>query len=176
MGKICYASVETPKTEILEVLVGADELTAGMIIVADSISAAIAGNFSVRTATKPATANLGKVMCLVLSGGNFETLSDGRRPAGNPNYGTYAYKTGDIAPVLLLNMGNKVWMSNDTVSGVIAKDALLEPVDASYVPTIVASRTTGTHSALKIMALKAQPFGGQFGGEFEAGFFAEVTL
>src|SRR5690606_34628914 len=129
---------------ILEVLVGADELTPGMIIVADSISAAIAGNFSVRTATKPATANLGKVMCLVLSGGNFETLSDGRRPAGNPDYGTYAYKTGDIAPVMLMNLGNKVWMSNGATSGTIAKDAILEPLNNSYVPTIVASRTAGT--------------------------------
>lgn len=176
MGKICYASVETPKTDIVEVLVGADELTAGMLVVADSITELIAGNFSVRTATKPVTANLGKVMAIVISGGNFETLSDGRRPDGNPNYGDYAYKTGEIAPCVLLNRGNKFWISNGALSGTIAKDALLEPVNNSYVPTIVASRTAGTVSALKIMALHAMPIGGAFGGEFEAGVFAEVTL
>lgn len=174
MGKICYASVETPKTDILDVLVGADELTAGSLVVADTITDLIAGNFSVRTATKPLTANLGKIMAIVLSGGEFETLSDGRRPDGNPDYGTYSYKTGEVAPVMLLNLGNKVWMSNGATSGVIAKDAILEPVNNSYVPTVVVSRTSGTYSALKVMAFKAQPWGGQFGGEFEAGFYAEV--
>lgn len=174
MGKICYATVDVPKTDILNVLVGADELTAGNLVVADTITDLIAGNFSVRTATKPVTANLGKIMAIVLSGGEFETLPDGRRPDGNPNYGDYSYKTGEVAPVMLLNLGNKVWMSNGATSGVIAKNAILEPVNNSYVPTIVASRTAETYSALKVMALKAQPWGGLFGADFEAGFFAEV--
>jgi hypothetical protein len=175
MGKICYATVDVPRRDILDVLVGIDELTAGNIVVADTITDLISGNFSVRTATKPVTANLGKVMAIVLSGGDFETLEDGRRPDGNPDYGTYSYKTGEVATVMVMTLGNKVWISMEATSGAITKNAILEPVNNSYVPTVVGSRTAGTASALKVMALKAQPFGGLFGGEFEAGFFAEVT-
>lgn len=174
MGKICYAAVEPKAQDMLDVLV-TEELTAGNVVVADTVSDLIAGNFSVRTATKPVTANLGKIMAIVISGGDFETLPDGRRPEGNPDYGTYSYKVGETAPVVLLTIGNKFWISNGAVSGTVAKDAILEPVNDSYVPTIVASRTSGTTSALKVLALKPQGWGGQFGGDFEAGFFAEVV-
>lgn len=177
MGKICYASIDTPKIYMINVHVGVDSLSAGNLIVADTVEDAIAGNFSVMKPTKPATANLGKTMAIVLSGGSFETLADGRRPAGNPDYGTagYDYVTGDIAPCLLLQEGVSLWISDGAISGVSASGKFLEPVNASYVPTIKDTRTTGTLVAMQVIAKKAMQMGGLFGGEFEAGSFVRVV-
>lgn len=177
MGKIARVAIKNvPDYLMVNVKVPAGGLTAGSLVVADVIDTSIAGNFSVKTAVAPATANLGKRMVMILSGGEFETLSDGRRPDGNPNYGTYSYAEGEIAPAVLLVEGLPLWVSDGALSASPSVGDFLEPVNASKVPTIKATRTAGTTTGLKVMAKKAQRAGGKFGGNFEAGCYVEVVL
>lgn len=176
MGKIAFMAVDsTPKYLVINVKVPAGGLSAGDIVLADTLDTAT-GNYSVRTAVTPATDNLGKRMAMIISGGEFETLSDGRRPEGNPDYGTFGYLEGEVAPAVLLVEGLQLWISDGATSGVPAVGNFLEPVDGSKVPTIKTTRTSDTVTALKVMAKKAQRAGGKFGGQFENGSYVQVVL
>ena len=177
MGKIAFIATDsTPKYLIVNVTVPAGGLSAGDIVLADTVDTTDTRNFSVRTATVPATANLGSRMYMILSGGEFETLADGRRPAGNPNYGTFGYTEGEVAPAVLLVEGLQLWISDGVTSGTPAVGNFLEPVNGTKVPTIKASRTAGTTTGLKVLYKKQQRAGGKFGGQFEIGSYVQVVL
>ncbi|MEI6296319.1 MAG: hypothetical protein WCO84_01560 [bacterium] len=176
MGKVCYTATKVPDMYIFDVLVGDDTLSVGNLVVAETLDAVISGNFSVYTPEKPATAKLGKVMCMVLGGGSFEQMTDGRRPEGNPDYGTagYDYTTGQIAPVVLLTEGLRLFISDGACSAAPAVGKFLEAVNGSYVPTIANARTSGTTTALKVLAKHNMLAGGLYGGQFEVGSFVQV--
>ena len=109
-----------------------------------------------------------EVPAIVLNGG-FETLNDGRRPDGNPDYTTYAFNPGDIATAIRLEQGAKFEISYDAISNGIDVDGLgyLIPEEGvgllKFVDTL---NEVNSKVYLKVEALKHFRIGGQFGGQF----------
>lgn len=146
-------------------------ITPGSLIALTQLDTGIENNWQVFVATKPATANLGVQMAIVINDG-FETLADGRRPAGQPDYTQYTYAAGDVVTCVLLVPGLVFEISVDCVtsgSSLVAGD-FIEPVDGSYQGSRVEAgtgRTAGTMSGLQVLyANKNFRLGGQFGGNF----------
>lgn len=109
-----------------------------------------------------------EVPAIVLNGG-FETLNDGRRPDGNPDYTTYAFNPGDIVTAIRLEQGTKFEISYDAISNGIDVDGLgyLIPEEGvgllKFVDTL---NEVNSKVYLKVEALKHFRIGGQFGGQF----------
>lgn len=154
-------------------------MTAGNIVPLISLDTGISNNYQVYTGTKPLTANLGVRMALVINDG-FETLSDGRRPNGQPDYTQYTYQAGDVVTAILLVDGIGFEISTDAIttgSSAVAGD-FIEPVNNSYMPSRIAAatgRTANTKSALKVLATKNFRMGGNMGGTFISTVVATVV-
>lgn len=109
-----------------------------------------------------------EVPAIVLNGG-FETLNDGRRPNGQPDYTTYAFNPGDIATAIRLEQGTKFEISYDAISNGIDVDGLgyLIPEEGvgllKFVDTL---NEVNSKVYLKVEALKHFRIGGKFGGQF----------
>lgn len=167
----------TPKVatdHISKVTVPAGGLYAGQVVVADTLDNTIAGNIEVFTATKPATANLGSEFVAIVVNDGFETLSDGRRPAGQPNYYQYTFVEGDTATIIYLDRHLKFNIGYDSIDPATVANAkvgkFLYPVNGSNNLTVGDSIPAGTASGLKILATYNTPVGGQFGGGFATSF------
>lgn len=109
-----------------------------------------------------------EVPAIILNGG-FETLSDGRRPDGNPDYTTYEFNPGDVATAILLKPEIKLEISYDAISNGIDVEGLgyLIPEEGlgllKFVETL---DEVNSKVYLKVEALKEFRLGGLFGGEF----------
>lgn len=159
-----------PDYAVVKVSVPADTtIYAGSIIPLVSLDTNISNNYQVYLGDEPATANLGVRMAMVINDG-FETLDDGRRPAGQPDYTQYAYTGGDVVTAILMIPGLTFEISNDCITGTAAVGGYLEPVNGSYKPSFIAAatgRTAGVTSAMKIMyAGKNFRMGGNMGAGF----------
>jgi len=163
------ANPRIPDYLVIKVRVPASTtIYAGSIIAVTTLDTGISNNYQVYVATKPATANLGVRMALVINDG-FETLSDGRRPEGQPDYTQYSYIAGDVVTAILLVPGLTFEISDDCISGSTTLGCYIEPVDASYLPTVKVSRTSGVKSALRVDYIdKNFRLGGNMGGQFAA--------
>lgn len=151
-----------------------EELHAGHVVVAESLDAALRGNYSVYAPTKVADATKDDV-ALILDGG-FETLADGRRPDGQPDYTQYTFGEGEVVTALRLNVPNpkfelSVDACDDTVSAALAAGTLvagdnLIPKAAQYELTYSKKGTAVTaKNYLTVEALKFFRLGGKSGGE-----------
>lgn len=109
-----------------------------------------------------------EVPAIILNGG-FETLSDGRRPDGNPDYTNYIFNAGDIATAIVLKPEIKFEISYDAISNGIDVEGLgyLIPEGSQGLLKFVET-LDGVNSKvyLKVEALKEFRLGGLFGGEF----------
>lgn len=170
-NRICRPVTAVPDYLVLKVLVGAGQtLYAGDIIDIDGLDTSISGNYSVFTANQPATATLGRQMAIVINGG-FETLPDGRRPEGQPDFSQYSYVEGDVATVILLGQGLRFELSYDGLTGTPAVGNSIYPVDGAFKPSTSATTPAGTYSSLRTLALKNFRSGGLWG----AGFISTVV-
>ena len=173
-NRVCRPMVEIPDYLVGTVIVPTGvTLYPGNIILANTYTSAIAGNYSVFAATQPLTANLGEQMAVVINGG-FEMLPDGRRPEGQPDYTKYSFVEGDVVTIIFLAPQARFEISNDCITGTPAVGNFLYPVNASYDTTKGAAIPVGTFSSLKVLALKNFRVGGQFGAEFVATVVASV--
>lgn len=166
-NKLCRYTLFKPVDSLVidvEVPVG-KELSAGQVIMLESY-ADIAGNKWVWKAVAPEAAKLGSKAALIINGGEFETLEDGRRPEGNPDFTTMSYKARSIAPAIIVGEATEFEISYDAIDGTPAVGSYLEPVDGKETLSVVATRTDGTKSGLKIVALNNFRAGGHFGGKF----------
>lgn len=163
--------VITPKVSsrfITKVRTSIEGLHAGNIVVADTLDNTIQGNYEVYSSQIPTTAGLGSKFMAVLVNDNFETLVDGRRPAGNPNYYSYTYNKGETVTAIFLEKHLMFNVGFDCVSqtsqNLIAVGNYLVPTNNSYEFTAVENVPNGTYCALKILALYNTPVGGNYGG------------
>jgi len=153
--------------DVVSVLVPTGETYyAGQVIMLVNLDTSLSGNLEVWEAVTPATAHLEKYAALIVNGGEFETMADGRRPEGNPDYSTFGYQAGAVAPAIIMAVGNKFEISTDAISGSAAVGKFLEPTNAVDYLTVVDTRTSGTLCAAKILALKKFRAGGNFGATF----------
>jgi len=166
--------VITPKVaseHIAKVTVPSGGLYAGQVVIADTLDNTIAGNIEVFTAQQPATAKLGSAMVALVVNDGFETLSDGRRPEGQPNYYQYTYAEGETAPVVFLDRHLVFNIGADSITGGTATvGQFLYPVDGSNNLTAGGSVPAGTTCALKVVAVYNTPVGGNFGGGFATSY------
>ena len=146
-------------------------LNAGDVIPVTTLDTDIDNNYQVFTGTQPATASLGVRMAIVINGG-FETLSDGRRPAGQPDYTQYTYEAGEVVTAILMVPGLVFEISQDAITNgnQAAVGDFLEPVNGSYAMSRIQAstgRTDGVLSGMRVLnPAKNFRMGGQFGGQF----------
>lgn len=155
---------------IAKVQVPAGGLKPGQVVIADTLASGITGNYEVYAATQPTTAALGsKAVAIVINDG-FETMNDGRRPAGQPNYYQYTFKSGDVAPVVFLDSHLTFIISQDALDATTKASAevgkFLYPTNASNDLTVGSSIPEGTAAGLKIVAVYQTPVGTAIGGGF----------
>lgn len=159
--------------KIVKVLVPEQGLYAGQIVNCVSLAANVEGvdnNLEVYTATIPTNATLGsKFFALVLNGG-FDTMADGRRPDGQPDYTYYSYKEGDVAPAVLIEKNIVFEIGTSVVSGAnvlnVKNDIgkFIVPADHTYNGTVTQTKTNG--NCVMIIGVRDFPVGGAFGANF----------
>lgn len=145
-----------------------DGIHAGQVFVADELDGDIAGNISVYRDKMATIDSLGSKFFAVVLNDGFETLDDGRRPSGNPNYYTYTYKKGDVMPIAFWGKNLKFNIGLDSVNPntktLATVGNYLIPNANSKMLSASATIPTGTKVALQIISLYNTPIGGQFGG------------
>lgn len=159
-----------PSDKFVKVLVPAGGLHAGQIVNVVSLASSVDGvgnNLEVFTATQPTTATLGSKFFALIVNGGIETLSDGRRPAGQPDYTQYTYAEGDVATAILMDKNLIFEIGVGTVSGgtVATPNSdigkYIVPANATYTGAVVAEATAG--NCLQILGTKFFGNGGLFG-------------
>jgi len=117
-NRVCYPMINVPEYLIGTVTVPSGGLRPGDVVVVSVADNSIEKNYTQYYASKPTEDTLkGDTLAIVISGGNFEDLVDGRLPDGNPDYTTYVYEEGKTAPVLFLESRVMVYISDDCFSG-----------------------------------------------------------
>lgn len=149
-------------------------LHAGDIVMLKELDGDIENNYQVYTGSQPATADLGLRAAIIINDG-FETLADGRRPDGQPDYTQYVYQAGEVVTAIMLVPGLDFELSKDVIDGTFAAGSYIEPVDGAYTGKVAATRTAGTKSALMMLGQKNFRMGGMFGYEFIETVLATVV-
>ena len=174
-NRACYTMTDVPEIYIETVTVPDGGLKAGDVVIVNTIDNTIVGNFTQYVATKPTTALLATdELGIVISGGNYEELSDGRLPDGNPDYTTYEYKAGKTAPVLMLEPRVKFYLSDDCLAAAASAGDYLYGANNSYQLAKGAAVPTAILTVAKVEAKKNLRLGGIFGGEFTTGNVCRV--
>lgn len=164
---LCRATnPRVPDYLVKKVSVPADTtLHAGDIVMLKELDSGIENNYQVYTGTQPATDNL-KLRAAIIINDGFETLPDGRRPKGQPDYTQYVYQAGDVVTAIMLVPGLDFELSTDVITGAFAAGQYIEPVDGTYKGAVKTARTETTKSALMMLAQKNFRMGGMFGYQF----------
>lgn len=149
-------------------------LHAGDIVILKALDSTIADNYQVYTGTKPAADDL-KLRAAIIINDGFETLADGRRPDGQPDYTQYVYQAGDIVTAIMLVPGLDFELSKDVIDGAFAAGQYIEPVADSNKGAVKATRTADTKSALMMLGQKNFRMGGMFGYQFIETVIATVV-
>lgn len=150
-----------------KIIVPQGGLIPGSIVIADTLENSIPGNYEVFTATTPSTAKITSNSFAVVMNDGFETMADGRRPAGQPNYYQYTFKAGETAPVMFLDRHLVFNIGADCiVGGTATVGQFLYATAASTQFTAGSAIPEGTATGLKVLAEYQTPIGGQFGGGF----------
>lgn len=168
---VCRAITENPSYMQAQVKVpAADELHAGHVVVAEVLDATIAGNYSVYAPTK--VADITKDSLAIILDGGFETLADGRRPAGNPDYTQYTFKAGEVATAMRLLPETRYELSIDACGETVAAQTIvpgdnLIPEVGKYELAYSAKNSAVTaKNYLTVEAVKYFRLGGKSGAEF----------
>lgn len=173
--RVCYPMTDVPEYLIGTVTAPEGGLRPGDVVVVNTIDNTISNNFTQYVATLP-TAELlaNEALAIVISGGNFEELADGRMPDGQPDYTQYVYNAGKTAPVLFLEPRVIFYLSDDCIGteGVVG-DYLTGDAD-SYNVIMSQDVPTGHLTVAKIQAKHNFRLGGMFGGEFTTGNVCRV--
>lgn len=156
-----------PDYMVVKVSVPAGQtMHAGQVFPLKELDDTIPNNYQVFDGTAPTADDLGTRMAIIINDG-FETLSDGRRPDGQPDYTQYTYSEGDVVTAIIMNPGLVFEISTDSVVGTPAVNGYLNPTATKNDLTYAATATAGTKSVLKILyANKNFRMGGQFGYNF----------
>jgi len=167
---ICRTMVEAPADCYGEVRVAAGStLRPGQVVIAEVKDNALTGNYSVYIPGQVTDITTQEI-CLVLNGG-FETLSDGRRPDGQPDYTKYTFAAGEVVQVIRLNRNNvKLEISKDALmansAAVVIGGKLVPTNSADYLTFEAAGTPVTAINFLKVEAKKNFRLGGLFGGQF----------
>ena len=165
---VCRAVTENPSYMQAQIKVpAAEELHAGLVVVAENLDASIRGNLSVYAPTK--VADITKDDLAIILDGGFETLSDGRRPDGRPDYTQYTFKPGEVVTAMRLLPETKYELSIDAcgdtvaVATVVPGDNLIPEVGKYELKYSAKGEEVTAKNYLTVEAVKYFRIGGQSG-------------
>lgn len=168
---VAYPVKRVPDYLIFNAVVpaGDDKFHIGTVVELESMTGA--GNCNVWTVSKPAAT--AKHVGLIIAA-DFETLADGRRPAGNPDFTTYEIPAGSVVTVVMLEKFMEFEISKDILAdqtNVAAGNFLV--CNGSYSLATAAS-SAGNPVELKIFANGYFRNGGNAGAGFIPTLFVRV--
>lgn len=174
-NRVCYPMTDVPEHLIGTVTVPEGGLRPGDVVVVNTIDNTIVDNFTQYVATKPTTELLAtEALGIVISGGNFEELADGRMPDGNLDYTTYVYQAGRTAPVLFLEPRVIFYLSDDCLAAAATANQYLYGANGSNTLAAGATVPNGILTVAQVQAKHNFRMGGLFGGEFITGNVCRV--
>jgi len=171
----CYPMDEhVPSHLISHVTAPAGGLKPGQVVALTALDTTISGNFTQYVATQPTTANMKTSLFGIVINGGFEKLADNRRPAGQPDFTQYSYLAGETVPVIVLQPGVTVYVSDDCFASAPTVGQFASPANGSN--TLVMDAARGS-SLANLLALAKKPFrlGGLFGAQFATGTVFRVA-
>ena len=169
---IARAVTENPGYMQAQIKVPANvELHAGEVVVAEELDADLGyGNWSVYAPTQ--VANIATENIAIILDGGLETLADGRRPDGQPDYTQYTMVEGEVVTAHRLLPETKFEVSIDACDAAVAAATVvpgdnLIPKVGQYELTYSAKGTAVTaKNYLTVEATKYFRLGGKSGAEF----------
>lgn len=153
MAKKCYCA---PMTEVEDRLVitatvpVGETYTAGMVISPTALDGTIRGNYSVYSGIAPTDVKT-QPLALIINGG-FETLPDGRRPAGQVDYTQYTYEAGETFTAVFLADHLRFQLTSDCITGTPVIGQFLNGTDDAN--TLTAGATKASTDCLTVEAKK----------------------
>ena len=144
-------------------------LVAGNIVVAEELDTTLKGNVDVYSPKQVANATKEDVAIILNNG--FETLADGRRPDGQPDYTQYEYTNGEVITAHRLLPETRYRISIDAcddsvIVGTVKAGDNLIPKNGQYTLSYSAKGTAVTaKNYLTVEAIEYFQLGGQFGSE-----------
>ena len=174
-NRVCYPMTDVPEHLIGSVTAPEGGLKPGDVVVVNTIDNTISNNFTQYLATQPTTDLLAnEALAIVISGGNFEELADGRMPDGQPDYTQYVYNAGKTAPVLFLEPRVIFYLSDDCLAAPATVNQYLYGADGTNVLAEGAEVPADILTVAKVQAKHNFRLGGMFGGEFTTGNVCRV--
>nr|DAQ36250.1 MAG TPA: capsid protein [Caudoviricetes sp.] len=163
---ICRPVTEVPSYLLANFKVRNDNIVAGQFFRAERLTTSIKGNFSVYSPDNMAKAD--DDIAIILNN-SFETLDDGRRPDGNPDYTSYVYKKDEVITGVRLVEGLTFELGMDSI---IANQEV--QVGGYLIPEVGENKLIYTETLegidseefLLIEGFKDFRVGGQFGSQF----------
>jgi len=149
-------------------------LVAGEIVALTEIDSNITKNFTQYLYTVPNTQNMKTSLFGIVINGGFETMLDGRRPSGQPNFTNYGYLSGETVPVIVLQPGMTVYISDEcfAVPPVVGNFAF--PLNGQSKLGVGVDKGVGNILNLRALYKKGYRIGGQNGGGFISGTIFRV--
>lgn len=163
---ICRPVTEVEDYLLANFKVRHDDIVAGQFFRAERLTKSIKDNYTVYS---PDTMIKADDDIAIILNNSFETLEDGRRPEGNPNYTSYIYKEGEVITGVRLVEGLKFELGMDSI---IANQEV--QVGGYLIPEVGENKLIYTETLegidseeyLLIESFKDFRAGGQFGSKF----------
>lgn len=163
---ICRPTTEVEGYLLANFKVKNEDIVAGQFFRAERLTTSIDGNFSVYSPDIMAKAD--DDIAIILNN-SFETLEDGRRPNGNPDYTTYVYKKNEVITGVRLVEGLTFELGMESI---IANQEV--QVGGYLIPEVGENKLIYTETLegidseeyLLIEGFKDFRVGGQFGSQF----------
>ena len=176
-NRICYPLIKVEERSVVKVEVptGAT-LYAGDVILCETLDTTDSDNIEVYLGAQVSDYTA-QIPCIIVNQG-FETMSDGRRPEGQPDPSQYTFTEGQVVTAIRLHNDIPFFVSNDCIDnrGVVAAAAgvVLIPQNSDYQLATAAS-VGSSLSALTVEKVTTMGVGGQFGATFATGCITRVT-
>ena len=116
---LCKNVVDLPGYMFADVVVGATALNAGQVVVAEDLDATLYGNL--KNYTPVQATDVTKQSLAILLNGSFESMADGRRPDGNPDYTTYTFKSGEVVTAVRVMPNQRFEISVEACAADVAQ-------------------------------------------------------
>lgn len=163
---ICRPTTEVEGYLLANFKVRHDNIVAGQFFRAERLTKSIDGNYTVYSPENMAKAD--DDIAIILNN-SFETLEDGRRVEGNPDYTSYIYREGEVITGIRLVEGLKFELGMDSI---IANQEV--QVGGYLIPEVGENKLIYTETLegidseeyLLIEGFKDFRVGGQFGSQF----------
>ena len=169
---ICRTVTELPSYMFALIKIQPEKTaTAGEIYKANTLDSSLPGNYTVYV---PEDVSKTDLPVIVLND-SFETLTDGRRPNGQPDYTQYVYKAGEVINTVRLEKDIKLELGTDALSN---KEDIKDIADGNVANTWIYINDNGelvwtnnfqevvSKVYLYVESVKYFRLGGQFGMGF----------